>query len=164
MKRSSSAPTEAGGALLSLRILVFAAAAPVLLARTRLAALAAALEPAAPSAAEPTAAGVAARLARVDRVLAAGWPLVRRGCLTRGLTRYRFLRELGADVSLAFGIAPGSGDWEGHCCLELAGVPLAEPRDPRPTYAETWRIHPPPAIDARAGAGAPSLREPGALA
>ena len=37
MKRSWSAPTEAGGALLSLRILAFAATAPVLLARTRLA-------------------------------------------------------------------------------------------------------------------------------
>jgi len=152
MKPSSSAPTEAGGALLSLRIFAFAATAPVLLARTRLASLAAALEPARPPAAEPTAAAVAARVARVDGVLAAGWPIVRRGCLTRGLTRYRFLRELGADVSLKFGLANGSGDWAGHCWLELAGQPLAEPRDPRPTYAETWRIAPSSAIDARTAA------------
>ena len=160
MKRSWSAPTEAGGALLSLRILAFAATAPVLLARTRLGSLAAALEPARPPAAAPTAAAVTARVTRVDRVLAAGWPIVRRGCLTRGLTRYRFLRELGADVSLTFGIAPGSGDWAGHCWLELAGEPLAEPRDPRPTYAEMWRIPPPPAIDACTGA--PSALESGA--
>ena len=44
MKRSWSRSTEAGGALLSLRILAFAAAAPGLLRRRRLAELAAKLE------------------------------------------------------------------------------------------------------------------------
>ncbi len=157
MKRSWSRSTESSGVLLSLRILAFAAAAPGLLRRRRLSELAAELEPARPPDDGPTAAQVAARLARVDRVIAAAWPLVRRGCLTRGLTRYRFLRELGADVSLAFGVAPQEGDWAGHCWLELAGEPLAEPRDPRPTFAETWRIPPPPAVTAT---GAGPAREP----
>lgn len=155
MRRSWSRSTEPDGALLALRILAFAAAAPGLLRRRRLSDLAAALEPERPPAGGPTAAQVAARLAQVDRVIAAAWPLVRRGCLTRGLTRYRFLRELGADVSLAFGVAPERGDWAGHCWLELGGEPLAEPRDPRPTFAETWRIPPPPANPATSAAGVP---------
>src|ERR1019366_1043542 len=39
----------------------------------------------------------------VARVLRYGRPLVRRGCVTRALTYYYFLRRAGANVRLCFG-------------------------------------------------------------
>lgn len=78
----------------------------------------------------------------LDRVLRLPPPLVRTGCLTRGLLGYRFLRWAGSPVSLVFGIGHVDGEIgvSGHCWLELDGEPVRERRDPRPTFAETYRI------------------------
>jgi hypothetical protein len=135
-----------GGALLPLRAALFGLAVPLLL-RRRLERLAGWLEAAtAPRGGHTPQSGfglfaAAEEMAgRVDAGLRAAWPLVRRGCLTRGLTRLWFLRRAGFPVSLRFGIGEVDGRLEGHCWLVLAGEPLAEPRDPRAVYTETWRI------------------------
>lgn len=139
---ASSRPVAArppGGWLLPARVLLFALSVPLLVRRgpERMARL---LEPATPPppAADPRAAEALAR--RIDRWLRAGWPLVRRGCLTRGITQYRFLRRAGFDVSLRFGIGEVNGRFEGHCWLVRDGRPFLETRDPRPIYTEMWRI------------------------
>jgi hypothetical protein len=74
--------------------------------------------------------------------LRVGRPLVRRGCLTRGITLYYFLRRAGADVRLCFGLGAvdGGDGFDGHCWLVLAGEPYLEPRDPRPLYTEMYRF------------------------
>jgi len=69
-----------------------------------------------------------------------GRPLVRPGCLTRGLTRYYFFRRDGMDVSLCFGMGQVKEEFAGHCWLVKDGVPFMETRDPRPLYAEMYRI------------------------
>ena len=124
-----------------VRVLLFGLSVPFLLRRgpERMARL---LEPSTPvqPKADPAAAEALAR--RIDYWLRAGWPFIRRGCLTRGLTRYRFLREAGFDVSLRFGIGEVNGKLEGHCWLVQDGRPFLEKRDPRPIYTETWRIGP----------------------
>ena len=69
----------------------------------------------------------------VDGALAWGRPLVRSGCLSRGLTRYYFLRRAGIAVTLVFGIPRKEGvllTEPGHCWLEWAGKPIWEDRDP----------------------------------
>ena len=73
----------------------------------------------------------------VLQMLDAGRPLVRRGCLTRGLTLYYCLRRAGVSVVLCFGMGRTStGDgFDGHCWLELDGKPYLEARDPRAYYA-----------------------------
>lgn len=92
--------------------------------------------------------------ARVDHlvaiilgVLQAGRPLVRRGCVTRGLTLYYFLRQEGLDVRLCFGVGDVSGEgdvfgdgFDGHCWLVTDGMPFLEARDPRPLYTEMVAI------------------------
>jgi hypothetical protein len=87
---------------------------------------------------------VAALVGRIDELLIAGRPAVRTGCMVRGLTLYRFLRRAGADVSLRFGVGTIRGEFAAHCWLVYRGEPLEEPRDPRPLFAETWRIEPSP--------------------
>lgn len=126
----------------AVRILLFAAASPLLLRAVRLERLGGWLEPGKTRPAEP---GSVVR--RVDRLLRLGWPVVRRGCLVRGMTLYRFLREAGFEVSLCFGMGRPpeegpDGDLTGHCWIELDGRPLAEKRDPRAIYTETFRISP----------------------
>jgi hypothetical protein len=152
-----------GGALLPLRAVLFGLAVPLLL-RCPLERLAGWMEaaPAAPEGPDRSMAmmrtmgtmattattGTTAMAAttampmvrRIDAALRAAWPLVRRGCLTRGLTQLRFLRRAGFPVSLRFGMGEIDGRIEGHCWLVLDGVPFAEKRDPRPLYTETWRI------------------------
>ncbi|MEI9942474.1 MAG: lasso peptide biosynthesis B2 protein [Pseudomonadota bacterium] len=78
--------------------------------------------------------------ATVLDMLRAGRPLVRRGCLTRGLTLYYALRRAGVDVSLEFGMGNVSGGdgFDGHCWLVLDGKPYLEPRDPRSEYATMY--------------------------
>ena len=61
----------------------------------------------------------------------AGHPLVRPGCLTRGVTLYYALRRAGDDVSLCFGVGEDGGQTAGHCWLDKAGRPLLERVDPR---------------------------------
>jgi hypothetical protein len=128
-----------GGRLLPLRVLLFGLTVPLLL-RLKLERLASRLEPAAPPPppADPGAAEALAR--RIDFWLKAWRPLVRAGCLTRGITQYRFLRRAGFDVSLRFGIGELKGDLDGHCWIVKDGEPFLEKRDPRPLYSETYRI------------------------
>jgi hypothetical protein len=87
-----------------------------------------------------------AEVERIERLVAlaprVARPLVQTGCLTRGLTLYRFLRRAGLDVELRFGLDPrggGEAAADGHCWLVLAGEPFLEPEDPR-RFAELWRL------------------------
>jgi hypothetical protein len=77
---------------------------------------------------------------QVDGLIAAARPLVRPGCLTRGLTHYYFLRRAGADVQLVYGIEAGSGRSEGHCWLVRDGAPFLESTDPRLRFTETYTV------------------------
>jgi hypothetical protein len=78
---------------------------------------------------------------RVGQVIRWGRPLVRPGCLTRGITGYYLLRRAGLDVALCFGIAPARGaDVTGHCWLVLDGEPLLEAVDPRSAFTELLRM------------------------
>jgi Transglutaminase-like superfamily len=125
--------------LLILRILVYAAAVPAL-TRTRL------------SSWERFAGGrrmrqpVVKRGAEqktvdyVDAVLIAFRPVVRPGCLVRGLTLYHFLRKAGVDVTLSFGVGKVGGTFAGHCWLVRDGRPFLEPDRPDLLYIETFRL------------------------
>jgi hypothetical protein len=70
-----------------------------------------------------------------------GRPVVKSGCLTRGVTLYWFLRRAGLDVELRFGLDPSEAeDTEGHCWLALDGEPFLERVDPRPRFVELYRL------------------------
>ncbi len=129
---------SAGRTLFSLRVLFVAASVPALL-RLDLARVQRLLEPrrARP---EPSGDEIRRLVARVEQVLAAGLPLVRPGCLTRGVTLYYFLRRAGLDVRLVFGIGRPLEDLEGHCWLVREGEPFLERKDPRPVFTETYAI------------------------
>lgn len=126
--------------LLFLRIFLFAAAVPLLM-RLKIARVAAILEPGGePRNADPD---LAKRIvAYVETAIRRGRPLVRSGCLTRGLTRYYFLRRAGLDVSLHFGMGRVGREKQflGHCWLMKEGEPYLESRDPRSRYIETYRV------------------------
>ena len=124
------------------RILLFAAAVPLILRLSKLPDLPAWLEPRSPRGHAPSPAEVDSLVRRIDALIAAGRPFVRTGCLVRGLTLYRFLRRAGAEVSLRFGAGEMNGSFAAHCWIVYQGEPLAEPRDPRPLFTETWRIEP----------------------
>jgi len=67
-------------------------------------------------------------------------PLVRSGCLTRGITLFWFLRRAGLDVELRFGVDPrAEGDADGHCWLTLAGEPYLERQELR-RFTELYRL------------------------
>lgn len=90
-------------------------------------------------------------VACVEAALAFGGPLVRPGCLVRGLTLFLLLRRAGVPVSLCFGIPRRDGAWTteaGHCWLEREGEPWAERKDPRPSFHALQRL--------------PAVREPAA--
>jgi hypothetical protein len=126
-------------ALLFARVGAFAAAVPVLmrLPVPRWAALVTRPPRRAPAA--------PADIERLERLTAlaprVAFPLVRYGCLTRGVTLFWFLRRAGLPVELSFGLdAGGDGATAGHCWLELDGEPVLEKRDPRPRFAELYRL------------------------
>src|SRR5258706_4950809 len=50
----------------------------------------------------------------VEAVLIAFRPMVRPGCLVRGLTLYHFLRQAGVDVSLTFGVGRVGDSFTAH--------------------------------------------------
>jgi hypothetical protein len=123
---------------LFLHVLAFAAAVPALM-RLKLPRLGPLLEPRdAPAAPDPD--RVQKIVSTVDLVLGAGRPLVRLGCLTRGVTLYYFLRRAGLDVSLCFGMGEMGGDFAGHCWLVKEGEPYLERTDPRPDFAPVYSI------------------------
>lgn len=125
------------GPLLPLRVVAFAAALPLWLRCLPLRALASLAEPVACAATPP--ADLLPLVRRVDRILSVARPLVRSGCLVRGLTLYRFLRRAGAPVVLRFGV---DLEGHGHCWIEHGREPLAERRDPRAAFTITWSIEP----------------------
>ena len=124
-----------GDAGMLVRIGLVASLVPLVM-RLPLARVRRVIEPARPSG---DARRVPHLLEQVDLVLAALRPVLRPTCLTRGVTRYYFLRRAGADIALAFGVSqvPGLG---GHCWLVRDGEPFLEPRDPRPMFTEVYRI------------------------
>jgi hypothetical protein len=122
---------------LFFHVLLFAAAVPFLL-RLKLSRVKALLEPRIPSSAGRDRVEQIAEY--VELAIREGRPLVRPGCLTRGVTRYYFFRRDGMDVSLCFGMGQIKEDFVGHCWLVKDGVPFMETRDPRPLYAEMYRI------------------------
>jgi len=131
--------------LSTIRILLFAAAVPLLLRFVGIDRVQRWLEPSTPPRIPRPGRKAAEDLVRrIDSVLRLGWPFIRRGCLVRGLTVYRFLREAGFRVALCFGMGRPDGveDFTGHCWVELEGQALAEKQEPRPIYTETFRIRP----------------------
>jgi hypothetical protein len=87
----------------------------------------------------------ATEVERLERVVSLApriaHPVIRYGCLTRGVTLFWFLRRAGVDVELRFGLDPDQGEAvDGHCWLALDGEPFLERRDPRPRFAELYRL------------------------
>lgn len=122
---------------LFFQVLFFAVAVPFLL-RLKLSRLKALLEPRIPSPAERD--RVEQITEYVEMAIREGRPLVRPGCLTRGVTRYYFFRRDGMDVSLCFGMGQGKEEFVGHCWLVKDGAPFMEKQDPRPLYVEMYHI------------------------
>jgi Transglutaminase-like superfamily len=154
---AATKPGFISNCFLFLRILVFAAGIPCLL-RMKLSKVAEVLEPGSdPSDVEEQ--RVQKIAGYVERAIRDAKPFVRPGCLTRGLTRYYFLRRAGLDVTLCFGMGGADRDFTGHCWLEKDGEPFLEGDDPRSLYAEMYRV-------SRAGGrastanGASGLRSP----
>jgi hypothetical protein len=80
---------------------------------------------------------------------ACGDPLVRRGCLTRGVSLLWIFRRCGIEVELAFGIG-GPGDHnQGHCWLLRDGKPYLEPEASGDRFVELFRLPPGLADDRR---------------
>jgi len=123
--------------ILFVQVLFTAAAVPLLL-RLKLSRVEALLEPRIPP---PLGRDPIALITKyVEIAMRRGRPLVRPGCLTRGLTRYYFFRRYGLDVSLCFGMGKVNEKFVGHCWLLRDGAPFMETQDPRPLYAEMCRI------------------------
>lgn len=122
---------------LFLRVLLFAAAVPYLL-RLKISRVARVLEPGTePSKVDEKRVKKISDF--VERAIRHGKLFVRSGCLTRGLTRYYFLRRAGLDVTLCFGMGGSERDFMGHCWLEKDGQPFLEGEDTR-TYVEMYRV------------------------
>jgi hypothetical protein len=131
---------DLGDYVLAARIFALAAVVP-LLARLRLPWLQMVLEPRhAPAA--PNLPEVQRVVALVTMVLQRGQPVVRRGCLTRGVTLYYFLRRAGLDVALVFGLGRTETGFAGHCWLIREGAPYLEPQRAAPSFTEIYRIEP----------------------
>lgn len=122
--------------LLFLEILGFAAVVPLLL-RFKLTRLQALLKPEDTC---PTAdpAMVFKIVSYVNAALQIGRPLVRTGCLTKGITLYHFLRKAGLDVDLCFGMGILDDRFVGHCWLVKDGEPFVEKMDPRPLFTQMY--------------------------
>jgi hypothetical protein len=78
----------------------------------------------------------------VDAIITRGHPIVRPGCLTRGITLYYALRRAGDDVALCFGVGTESGEITGHCWLDKGGRPVLERADPLSMFTEVVRLSP----------------------
>lgn len=123
--------------LLAARVFAFAVCVP-LITRLPLSRQEAILEPRCPH--RRARAREAWLVVNVDRVLGRGAPLVRPGCLTRGLTHFYFLRRAGVDVRLSYGIGVVDGRPEGHCWLVRDGEPWLEREDPRTRFTVTHSV------------------------
>jgi hypothetical protein len=78
----------------------------------------------------------------VDAIMRRGRPVVRPGCLTRGVTLYYALRREGLEVALCFGVGTDQGTTTGHCWLEVDGRPCLERTDPLTMFTEVVRMSP----------------------
>jgi hypothetical protein len=77
----------------------------------------------------------------LELAIRVGGPAVRRGCLTRGVTLYHFLRkEAGIEVDLCFGMRQWNSNFQGHCWLVRDGNPFWETVDSGPVFAEIYRF------------------------
>ena len=83
---------------------------------------------------------MAACVAAAQRSLA---PVVRSGCLTRGVTLYWLLRRAGVPVELCFGVGRPGAELAGHCWLTRNGRPYLEPADAPACFDALYRIPPP---------------------
>jgi hypothetical protein len=125
--------------LLFAYIAAFASSVPLLM-RLPLPRLAALLNRP-PARRRPSAAAAQRLEALVALAPRVGHPVVRPGCLTRGVTLFWFLRRAGIDVELCFGLDPADGDAaDGHCWLVRDGRPFLEGADPRWRFAEIFRM------------------------
>ena len=125
--------------LFALRVVTFAAAVPLLM-RLPIDRLARWIDPSGHRKPAPPPCDVFALVARIDQLLLRGRPYVKSGCVTRGVTLYRFLRHAGADVSLRFGIGKMNDKIAAHCWIVHEGEPLAEREDPRAVFTEMWTL------------------------
>jgi hypothetical protein len=76
----------------------------------------------------------------VEAAQALAHPMVRRGCLTRGISLFWLLRDRDGDLRLCFGMGgPNDGNF-GHCWLERGGEPHLERVDPRSRFPEQCSI------------------------
>lgn len=137
--RSLPANRYSSDRLLALRVVMFAAAVPFLM-RLPLSRLAWLITPPRNAHPEPSVPEAQLLVLAIDGWLGRSRPFVRPGCVTRGMTLYRFLRRAGAPVSLRFGVGLVNGRIEGHCWIVHRGEPLCERRDPRDVFTETWAI------------------------
>jgi len=124
--------------LLFARVFCFAALVPVLL-RFNLKRLEKIVEPRRKHPRDPA---ILADKVMACLTLSYNWShgLVKRGCLTKGVTLYRFLRRAGLDVQLCFGAGRPDSQFAGHCWLVLDNKPYLEKQDPRPVFKEVFRI------------------------
>lgn len=138
--RVSASVRSASDAILLLRVIGFGLLVP-LLTRIPLLRLQRWVEPSCKRPLRDPAA-VQRMVELVEMGLELGRPLVQRGCLTRGLTLYCFLRRAGVDVELCFGIGRVAEALEGHCWLERGGAPYLERVDPSSSFVVLYRIPP----------------------
>ena len=127
-----------------LRVACFAAAVPILM-RLKLPVLHRLLERRIASAAGAggDSQGPGEIVRCVESALTVGAPLVRPGCLTRGLTLYYFLRRAGVDVTLRFGARRRNGELTeeaGHCWLEQGGEPFLESGNPHQYFVPIYSL------------------------
>ena len=133
MLRPEEAPRR-----LRLKVLAFATLAPALV-RLPLLRLERILEP--HQGGSPASVAEIAMLgSQIDAILAQAPRFVRRGCLTRGVTQYFFLRRASADIELAFGMGKHGDEFAGHCWLVRDGEPFLEQKDPRELFSEMYVI------------------------
>jgi hypothetical protein len=129
---------------LFLRVLVFAAAVPLLF-RLKLSVISGWLErrTRTKGMSMPDPARVEQTIRCVELARLVGSPLVRPTCLTRGVTHYLFLRRAGLPVSLCFGAAMKDGvlvSQAGHCWLVKDGEPFLENSDPRRQFLPIYSL------------------------
>lgn len=129
---------------LLLRLTAVAIAAPYL-ARSGLPRLQRMLEPKTPKTPKGTADGRGTVLIDeygrwVDAIVRRGHPIVRTGCLTRGITLYYGLRRAGVEVSLCFGMGSDGGERVGHCWIDLDGAPQLEGVEPTTKFTPVARL------------------------
>ena len=124
--------------LLVLRLYFFIAISPALL-RLKIPRLATILEP--KQCLPPANHSRIQKIIRyVDLIFQVGSPTGSSVCLTRGITLYYFLRRVGLDVAICFGMGTVEENYVGHCWLVRNWEPFLETQDPRLLFTEVYRF------------------------